>query len=473
MNKISVSAPGKLLLMGDHAVVYGYPCIVTAMSARLSVSIEEVVTGGIQVETPGVSDRRFIHQALETAASHWGNMPVNIHITTKSDFTQNYGLGSSAAVTVATIFALSRLIKKMVSPSEIFDLAYKTVLAVQGVGSGFDVAASTFGGIMVYTKGKPTQQLHADAMPLVVGYTGVKADTTTLINDVAQKRKTNSEKIDRIFAAIGQLVDQAATAVGEGDWKRVGKLMDFNQEYLRDLGVSSEKLEALISAAKRAGAYGAKLSGAGGGDCMIALAPPEKKKLIEDAISNVGGQVIHPDPIGASGVRVEIDDQHELFVVVDQSDTIIGFRTRYDCHHDPSLIHRSIGVLVFDSKGRVLLQKRSQSKDTYPGYWGLSCAGHVAKGETYEQTVIRELQEELGVSMQTTLHSKRIDKDVRETEMEVLFTAKYDGPFHPNSDEVAEVKFFDKREIAFGVASKTLQLTKAALDNLKTTGVLS
>ena len=85
-----------------------------------------------------------------------------------------------------------------------------------------------------------------------------------------------------------------------GDWERVGKLMDFNQEYLRDLGVSSEKLEALISAAKAAGAWGAKLSGAGGGDCMIAVGPPG----VKEAIRNAGGEVVDVT-VNAEGVRVE------------------------------------------------------------------------------------------------------------------------------------------------------------------------
>ncbi len=80
--------------------------------------------------------------------------------------------------------------------------------------------------------------------------------------------------------------------------------MDFNQDYLRDLGVSSEKLEALIGAAKNAGAYGAKLSGAGGGDCMIAVVPPEKRKAVEEAITTAGGEVVHLTA-NAEGARVE------------------------------------------------------------------------------------------------------------------------------------------------------------------------
>jgi len=116
--------------------------------------------------------------------------------------------------------------------------------------------------------------------------------------------KAQPERVNRIYDAIAKLVEDAKLKMLEGDWERVGKLMDFNKEYLRDLGVSSEKLEALIAAAKNAGALGAKLSGAGGGDCMIAIAPENKRVGVEEAITKVGGQVIHILP-NAQGARIE------------------------------------------------------------------------------------------------------------------------------------------------------------------------
>ena len=157
---------------------------------------------------------------------------------------------------------------------------------------------------MYYIKKKAIEPLVIQDMPLIVGYTGVKSNTVDLINTVAKKREQYPEKIEQIFGAITKLTEEAKIKMVEGDWERVGKLMDFNQEYLRDLGVSSEKLEALIKAASDAGAWGAKLSGAGGGDCMIALAPPDKREAIEDAITQAGGEVVQVTP-NAEGVRVE------------------------------------------------------------------------------------------------------------------------------------------------------------------------
>lgn len=305
MNQITVSAPGKLLLLGDHAVVYGKPCLVTAVSERLTVSLLSSPDGEMHFETPGVSDTRFIMAAIEMAQSDWGATLPPVTLTTKSGFSGNYGLGSSAAVTAATLFAFAEYIGKKVALDDLFRLSHKAILSVQKVGSGFDAASAVRGGTIWYENlGRNIMPVAHRAMPLIVGFTGVKADTAAIVSDIAKKYAAQKERVTRIFEAIAELVTAAREKMAEGDWERVGKLMDFNQEYLRDLGVSSEKLESLITAAKGAGAWGAKLSGAGGGDCMIALAPEDKKVKIEKAIEGAGGQVIHITP-NAPGVRRE------------------------------------------------------------------------------------------------------------------------------------------------------------------------
>lgn len=187
---------------------------------------------------------------------------------------------------------------------EIFDVAYQVTLDIQGVGSGFDIAAAVYGGTLFFKKGGEVIEPLPNEIPLVVGYTGVKADTPTLINMVAAKQKEYPGKVNKIFSAIGELVLQGRDALVTKDWERLGKLMNFDQEYLRDLGVSSQKLEDLISAAKKAGAWGAKLSGAGGGDCMIALHSAGGKPQITKAIQEAGGQVMDVRT-HAEGVRSE------------------------------------------------------------------------------------------------------------------------------------------------------------------------
>lgn len=305
MKKVVVSAPGKLMLFGEHAVIYSEPCIVTAVSSRLKVSIENRGTG-IFIDSPQTKDTRFVEAAIKLLTSNY-KLPTknDLHIKTSCDFSGKYGFGSSSAVTVATIYALGKFYKLSLSKRDIFNLAYQVIQKVQGTGSGFDVAAASFGGTLFYKNGGEIiapLPLKFNNTAFVIGYSGVKSNTVELIKQVREKRDKNPKKYDRIFASIGKLVMQAREALLAGNWKLVGSLMDVNQNYLRDLGVSTDRLEKLISKAKRGGALGAKLSGAGGGDCMIAIVELNKRKRVEDAISNAGGEVV-PVDINEEGVK--------------------------------------------------------------------------------------------------------------------------------------------------------------------------
>ena len=141
------------------------------------------------------------------------------------------------------------------------------------------------------------------------------------------------------------------------------------------------------------------------------------------------------------------DDQKELFVVVDKEDKIIDYKTRYECHHDKKLIHRGIGVVIFNHKGEILLQKRSPKKDLFPGFYTISCGGHVNKGETYLETAKRELKEELGIKANLKIHSRFLLESEKETEMDTIFTGVYNGPFKPDPDEVEKVEFLSTDEV--------------------------
>ena len=227
-----------------------------------------------------------------------------ITVTTESDFSAQFGFGSSAAVAVATAQALSGYFQLNLDKKEIFDQAYGAVLDVQGVGSGFDVAASVYGGTIYYvTPGKVIEQVYEGDLPMVVGYTGVKADTPTLVRQVAElKRK--EKWVDSVFGDISDLVDGAKSAFVKKDFVQLGKLMDQNQKLLATLNVSSVELDRLIKAAREVVVYGAKLSGAGGGDCMIAFTDNKKKTEVAKAIEDVGGKWMRVKT-GAQGVKLE------------------------------------------------------------------------------------------------------------------------------------------------------------------------
>ena len=138
-------------------------------------------------------------------------------------------------------------------------------------------------------------------------------------------------------------------------------------------------------------------------------------------------------PAGQPGASS--DNPDELFDLVDAQDHIIGQVRRGDAHHDPSLLHRSVQILVFDSAGRVTLQLRSARKDLFPGYYCASASGHVSAGDDYHNTAARELEEELGVTAPLTFLGKALVASAYETEMTALFLARSDGPFHFNPIE--------------------------------------
>jgi len=159
------------------------------------------------------------------------------------------------------------------------------------------------------------------------------------------------------------------------------------------------------------------------------------------------------------------DDQQELFVLVDEHDEVIGTVLRKDAHSNPKLIHRSVGVLVFNAKKQLLFQKRSKTKDTFPGYWGISVGGHVNVGQTYEEAAKREMEEELGKVLEIVEVKKHLMREKGETEWGMLFAAVDDGPFpNFNQTEADAVDFFDMQEV---LEKRTLQLTPAAKKSLE------
>jgi len=282
--KSKSSVHGKLMLFGEHAVIYGYPCIVMTVLPRVYVEVEKT-SGPLKIEAPQVKDTIFVEEAVKQFCEKY-KVDNKILIKTSSDFSSNYGFGSSSAVTVATIRALSKLYKINISKKEIFDLGYKVVLNIQGVGSGFDIASATFGGTLYFvTAGKIIETLSVKYVPLVIGYSGTKASTTKIVKDLKPNFK--------IFNDIKKIVEEAKISLVNSDWKRTGELMNQNHKLLQELGVSTEKLDNMCFSAVSAGAYGAKLSGAGGGDCMIVLTPKNKIKNVESAIINAGGEIIN------------------------------------------------------------------------------------------------------------------------------------------------------------------------------------
>lgn len=310
------------MLFGEHAVVYGYPCIVTAVDQRITMEatsrdddlfILNAEDVGIEnykkdLDQVGIGEipkgAKFVEHAVVNFVKKY-TVAHGFSITTHAEFKSTFGFGSSSASTVCVIKALSELFEINLDEKQIFELAYKAVLDVQGKGSGFDIAAATYGGTLYFQGGgKVIERLNISALPLVVGYTGVKADTVTLVNQVCNVYENSKEQVTDIFSKIDTIVDEAKKALLENNLEKVGGLMNDNQNQLAKLSVSTPQLDKLIKISLQFDSYGAKLSGAGGGDCMIALISRADKQKVEDALARAGGTPLIVNT-NAEGVRVE------------------------------------------------------------------------------------------------------------------------------------------------------------------------
>ncbi len=136
------------------------------------------------------------------------------------------------------------------------------------------------------------------------------------------------------------------------------------------------------------------------------------------------------------------DNLEELLDVVDDQDQVIGRATRGECNSNPDLIHRAAYVLIFNKNRHLFLHKRSKTKDKFPGWWSISAAGHVAHGETYEQTIQREMREEIGVLLPVVFLGKFLLRHVTESEYAAVFKAYSEGPFCLHQEEIEAGAFF-------------------------------
>jgi len=295
------SAPGKVYLFGEHAVVYGEPAVPCAIERRARVTVERRTDEHLRVEADDLSIDGFtveygataddtpdvnVPESLISAAMGYvdgaidqvrevaGVEDVGFDVTVESDIPLGAGLGSSAAVVVAAIDAAARELGIELGRTELAERAYRTEHAVQdGQASRADTFCSATGGA-VRVEGEDCRSIDAPELPLVIGFDGGAGDTGTLVAGVRELRAEHGFAADTV-AAIGDLVREGEATLRAGDLEGLGGLMDFNHGLLSALGVSSRSLDRMVWAARDAGAFGAKLTGAGGGGCIVALDPTD------------------------------------------------------------------------------------------------------------------------------------------------------------------------------------------------------
>jgi mevalonate kinase len=303
MPAISASAPGKIILFGEHAVVYGRPAIaapVHNLRAKTIVSANpKARTGSVHIQAPDIhldiamDDLASDHPLATIVHGVAKVLEINhipactIRITSTIPIAG--GIGSGAAVSVSLIRAFSAFLGHPLDNERVSLLAYEVEKIYHGTPSGVDNHVVTYAVPVYFIKGHPVAVIKVKKpFTLVIGDTGIRSPTARTVADVRNAWQTEPSRYDRIFDQVGDIVDEARLHI-EGDLPdRLGALMNSNHKLLQDMGVSSRELDQLVDGAIGAGALGAKLSGGGRGGNMIALAGPRNAHSIAQALRSSG-----------------------------------------------------------------------------------------------------------------------------------------------------------------------------------------
>ena len=294
-------------MFGEHFVVHGVPGIASAVDSVADAEVKKAVKG-INVtdqrsDAKGYAEKKKLQQleSIERMLKAMDMDPkkVAIDIWLGGNLPGFSGLGASAASSVAIARAIAEEFDLDLSDERINDIAYEAEKAYAGNPSGIDNTAATFGGLIWFKKnlggGSNTiEQLSIrEPAEIVIGNTGIVANTKAMVAGVAERKKQNPEKYGAIFRQAENLAHKGRKALEEFDLRKVGELMNENHRLLQEIEVSCKELDYLVDLAREQGAFGAKMTGGGGGGCMLALTPgKELQEKVAAAMENEGFKVL-------------------------------------------------------------------------------------------------------------------------------------------------------------------------------------
>jgi mevalonate kinase len=298
----TATAPGKVILFGEHAVVYGYPALaVPIRHLRTIVKVEASSTPGIHLEAPAISlwdtlaslppDHPLVVIINKVTSEIRAELPPAVKIHIHSTIPVASGLGSGAAMSVALVRALAEFLGRPLSDEKVNALAFEAEKLFHGNPSGIDNTVITYSQPIFFMKGMPFEPVSAGKpFKLLISGTGILAPTREVVADVRRLWEADKSRWEKVFKSIGQMTEKARQAIQLGEEETLGKLMNENHSLLQELTVSCPELDRLVQAARDAGALGAKLSGGGRGGNMIALVQDSSIRKVAYALNDAGAK---------------------------------------------------------------------------------------------------------------------------------------------------------------------------------------
>ncbi|MBL8050075.1 MAG: mevalonate kinase [Anaerolineales bacterium] len=296
------SAPGKIILFGEHAVVYNRPALAVPVNqVQVDVEVLDSDSAGVWIHAPIID----LHAELSTLPSDHAigsvilnifqrfniSSPPNIQINISSTIPVASGLGSGAAVSVALIRALSSFFSLQLKDNQINEMVYEIEKLYHGTPSGIDNTVITFNKPVYFIKGQPIETFTVGKpFTIVIADTGIPAPTKESVGDVRRLWLKDNNKFENIFNEIAQISLIARRSIESGKPELLGELMDHNHSLLQQLTVSSPELDKLVLSALDAGALGAKLSGGGRGGNMIALVNQAEANQVAESLIKAGAK---------------------------------------------------------------------------------------------------------------------------------------------------------------------------------------
>jgi len=297
---------GKVILFGEHFVVHGIPGIVSAIDSTNDAIVKkteiETVIRDERKTAKGYSQEKRLQQleSIDRMLKAMGVDPKTaFEIWIGGTLPGFSGLGASAASSVAIARAIAEELGTKMPDERINEIAYEGEKAYAGTPSGIDNTAATFGGLLWFMKNMSggsnfIERLRIrEPIDIIIGSTGIVANTKAMVEGVADRKRNNPKKYGSLFDQAQAIAFSAKEALTHFDLDKVGRLMNENHRLLQEIEVSHDALDNLVEIARKHGAYGAKLTGGGGGGCMTALTPGKGlQKKVAEAIEKEGYEVL-------------------------------------------------------------------------------------------------------------------------------------------------------------------------------------